>query len=221
VGDLLRYAQCYLAHGKTASGRQVLRPETIEAMFASKVPINAQDRTSVGYSWMRRELEGGILILHDGGTNGQITQLSMLPDRDFALAIFTNSDRGGKLIQKIQNFLLKIYLDVTYEGPKEIESTPEQLAVYQGVASRPGVNIYLEMLSNYLVGLEEVTFGFPRENDPPPPPDPPFRLGRCAEDRLIVLDGDGRGGTVDVIRDAAGKIAYLRAGRMYRFGPKP
>jgi hypothetical protein len=55
--------------------------------------------------------------------------------------------------------------------------------------------------------------------DPPPPQTPPFRLGRCAEDRLIILDGDGKNEPIDVFRDSEGKISYLRVGRMYRFTP--
>ena len=220
VGDLLRYAQCYLAKGQTPDGKQVLQPETVAEMFAPKVQINPEDGTSVGYAWMRRDLEDGAILSHGGGTNGQITQLSLLPERDFALAIFTNSDKGGALIQEVQKFLLKTYLDIDLDSPKAIESTPEQLATYAGTARRPGFNVYTEMVGGCLVGLQEVTIGFPTEDDPPPPPGQPYRIGRCAEDRLIVLDGDGKGMPIDVFRDEAGKINYLRAGRMYRFTPK-
>ena len=220
VGDLLLYAQCYLAKGKSPDGKQLLQPESITEMFTPKISINKEDGTSVGYSWMRRDLEKGSMINHGGGTNGQITQLTLLPEHDFSLAIFTNSDLGGKLIQEVQKYLLKTILDITYDTPKEIESTPEQLAVYAGAASRPGFNLYAEMMGKYLVGMEEVTIGFPTENDPPPPPDPPFRIGRCADDRLIILDGDGKGTPIDVFRDKDGNINYIRAGRMYRFNPK-
>jgi CubicO group peptidase (beta-lactamase class C family) len=220
VGDLLRYAQCYLAQGKLPSGKSMLKPETIAEMFAPKMQISKEDRTSVGFSWMRREMDNGFIISHGGGTNGQVTQLSLLPEHDFGLAIFTNSDQGGKLIEEVHKYLLKTYLNVEIPMPKEIESTREQLSAYVGIATRPGANIYLEMLGDYLVGLDEYTIGFPTENDPPPPLTPPFRLGRCAEDRLIVLDGDGKDMPVDVFRNAEGMINYIRAGRMYRFSPK-
>lgn len=220
VNDLLLYAQCYLAQGKTPSGKSMLKPETIDEMFTPKMMINPQDHTSVGYSWMRRDLENGFSMGHGGGTNGQITQLSLFPGQDFALAIFTNVDKGGALIQEVDKHLLKTYLDLEIASPKEIKSTPEQLCAYAGVASKPGAKIYLGMLGDHLVGLGEETTGFPTENDPPPPPEPPFKVGRCAQDRLIVLDGGGKGMPIDVFRDAEGKISYLRASRMYRFDPK-
>jgi len=124
------------------------------------------------------------------------------------------------LIQDVQDFLLKTFLDLTIERPKAIESTPEQLAAYTGTASRPGFTIVLEMLGDHLVQLTEVTIGFPSENDPPPPPSQPSRVGRCSEDRLIILDGDGKDMPIDVFRDSSGKINYMRAGRMYQFTPK-
>jgi CubicO group peptidase (beta-lactamase class C family) len=220
VGDLLRYAQCYLAKGKAPSGKQMLKAETIDEMFAPKMLISQEDRTSVGYSWMRRDLNQGYLMQHSGGTNGQVTQLSLLPEQNFALAIFTNSDLGDTLIKDVQQFLLKTYLDIEYELPKELESTPEQLANYSGTASKPASEIHFDMLGDYLVGLSVDTYGFPTENDPIPPPPPPFRIGRCGEDRLLVLDGYGKDSPIDVFRDPEGKINYLRAGRLYRFSPK-
>lgn len=220
VGDLLRYAQCYLSKGKTSSGKQMLKPETMDEMFTPKISLSQEDRTSVGYSWFRRDLSNGYLIQHSGGTNGQVTQLSLLPEQDFALAIFTNSDVGDKVIKDVHKFLLKKFLDIEYDLPKEIESTPEQLAGYMGTARKPGSEIHFEMLGDYLVGLSVDTFGFPTENDPIPPPPPPFRVGRCGEDRLIVLDGDGKDTPIDVFRDVEGKIIYMRAGRLFRFDPK-
>jgi CubicO group peptidase (beta-lactamase class C family) len=219
VRDLLLYAQCYLKGGQAPGGKQILKPETIAEMFASKMTNSKEDRTSVCYSWMRRDLDAGFIIGHGGGTNGQITQLSLFPGRDFALAIFTNSDKGDALITEVHKFLRKTYLDIDFEMPKPIDSTPAQLAAYVGVASRPKEKILFGMLGNHLVGLFESTIGFPTENDPPPPQTPPFRLGRCAEDRLIILDGDGKNEPIDVFRDSEGKISYLRVGRMYRFTP--
>jgi CubicO group peptidase (beta-lactamase class C family) len=220
VSNLLRYAQCYISKGETAKGERVLKSESVAEMFSPKMTVSEADRTTVGTSWFRRDLDEGYIVSHGGGTNGQLTQLSVLPDHQFALAIFTNSSAGGKVIQDVHDYLLKSFLDITLERPQAIESTPEQLAAYTGTASRPGFTINFEMLGDHLVQLTEVRIGFPSENDPPPPPSQPSRVGRCAEDRLIILDGDGKDMPIDVFRDESGKIAYLRAGRMYQFTPK-
>jgi CubicO group peptidase (beta-lactamase class C family) len=215
--DLLRYAKCYLDQGKTPEGKQILDPGTILDMFASKIINSKEDKTSIGYSWWRREIEEGYLVSHGGGMKGQITQLNLFPEKDFAFAVFTNSDKGQLLIKEMNKFILKEFVKVALDLPKEIESTPEQLAAFEGTASRPGFKIHLKKIGDQLVGLDECTIGFPTEKDPPPPLTPPFRVGRCGEDRLIVLDGDAKDTPIDVFRDSQGAISHLRAGRIYKF----
>lgn len=218
--DLLKFAQCYLEDGRTPDGQQMLKPETIMDMFSSKIPISPEDKTSTGYSWRRRDIEQGILVGHGGGTNGQISQLSMLPEQGFAFAIFTNSEKGDRLIAKLHQFILEEFVNVTYELPKAISSTPDQLAGFEGTASRPGFKFTLRMIGDQLVGMEEITIGFPTEKDPPPPPSQPVRVGRCGEDRLIILDGEYKDSPIDIFRDSQGIIRYMRLGRMYNFTPQ-
>jgi CubicO group peptidase (beta-lactamase class C family) len=218
--DLLKYASCYLDQGKTPEGKQILEPGTILDMFASKIINSKEDKTSIGYSWWRRDINEGYLVSHGGGTNGQITQLTLFPGKGFAFAIFTNSDKGQHLIKEINKFILKEFVDVALDLPKEIESVPEQLTAFEGTASRPGFKFYLKMMGDHLVGMDECTIGFPTEHDPPPPPSPPFRVGRCGEDRLIVLDGDGKDTPIDVFRNSVGDISHVRVGRIYKFNPE-
>ncbi|MEN8242219.1 MAG: serine hydrolase domain-containing protein [Chloroflexota bacterium] len=217
--DLLEYAKCYLNHGKTPAGKQLLKPETIEAMFSARIPISKADHTSVGLSWIRRDFDGGYLVSHGGGTNGQVSQLVLLPELNFAFTIFTNGDLGSQVIAALHEFILKEFVGVEYALPTEINSTPEQLAKFIGTASRPGFKFHLKMRGEHLIGLEECTIGFPTEKDPPPPPTPPAGVGRCAEDRLIILDGASKDVVIDIFRDAEAKINFLRMGRMYTFTP--
>lgn len=216
--DLLTYAQCYLDGGKYGEGERMLKAKTIKQMFAGEKTIWDLDGTQMGLCWFRRKVEGGTLNSHGGGTNGQVSQLMLFPDHDFALAIFTNSDLGARVIGKIYKYVLKEYLDLEIKLPERIESTPEDLKKFEGVISRPGVEVQLAMVGEMLVGADKYTTGFPTENDPPPPSPPPYSLGRCEEDRLIVLDGDGKDIVFDVFRDDDGEIQYMRMGlRMYHF----
>jgi CubicO group peptidase (beta-lactamase class C family) len=219
TSDLLKYAQCYLQKGKTLDGNQLLEPETIMDMFSTKMPISEEDKTGIGYSWWRRDIEGGCLISHGGATNGQMSMLTLFPEREFAFAIFTNSDQGLVLENEMSKFVLQEFIDVSYDPPTEIESNAEQLADFEGTASRPGFKFYLRMMGDHLVGMDECTIGFPTEHDLPPPPSQPYRVGRCGEDRLIILDGDDRGAVIDIFRDTKGEIKYLRTKRMYEFIP--
>jgi hypothetical protein len=169
---------------------------------------------------MRRELGDGFIVSHSGGTNGQITYLVLVPEHEFAVAVLTNAEVGRRAIQRIAAFAVDRHLGIEIPYPEAIEADPAALAAYTGTAVRPGVELHLRMLGDYLVGLETSTVGFPTETDPPDPPEPPFRVGKCGEDRLIVLEGVYEGLPIDVIRDEVGEIRLLRmSSRLFRWHP--
>ena len=57
---------------------------------------------------------------------------------------------------------------------------------------------------------------FPTPDSPLPPPTPPFSLGRCEKDRLLVLDGPYADTMADVIRGEDGAIGWIRvSGRVH------
>ena len=213
TGDLLRYAA-----GLMGGEGGVLPAARVAEMWTPELPIHGPEATSIGLSWMRRDFADTYLVQHSGGTNGQVTLLTLLPAHRFAVAVLSNGDLGRRPTQKTAAFALKEFLGLDLPSPAEIRSTPGELAAYAGTAERPGFTLNLQMLGDYLVGLLASTIGFPTENDPPSPPEPPFRVGRCEEDRLLILEGRSEGVAIDVIRGADGEIRFMRlGGRMYRF----
>jgi hypothetical protein len=54
--------------------------------------------------------------------------------------------------------------------------------------------------------------GFPKKDSPAGPTPPPVRVGFCGEDQLIVLDPPFTDTRIDILRDDAGQIAWLRFG---------
>jgi len=56
-----------------------------------------------------------------------------------------------------------------------------------------------------------------REYERKPPPMPPARAAFCGVDRVLVLDGPTRNAQGEFLRDASGKIEWLRiGGRIHR-----
>jgi hypothetical protein len=100
--------------------------------------------------------------------------------------------------------------------PEAIEATEAELAEYVGVYQRPFSDVELGMLNGRLVAQMIYRQGFPTKETPPPPPPPPSALALCEKDRLLVVAGPNKGGTVDVIRKADGSIGWLRLGRIHR-----
>ncbi len=218
--DLLLFAQAYLAQGKTKDDGQLLKPETIAEMHKVQVPIWESDKAAVGLSWFRREVNDTYYVSHGGGTNGQVSQLLLLPEHKFAMAIFTNSDDGGAVTLKILRAILKEYFEIEAPQPKAIESTPEELAAFVGSYTNQFYTIHTNMLAGKLVAILKYNSGFPTEDDPPFPSPPPFTIERCEADRLIVMDGDYKDAPIDILRDAAGQIENIRmSGRILKFSP--
>jgi CubicO group peptidase (beta-lactamase class C family) len=216
VGALLRYARFQLGDGTLEAGIRLLQPETIAAMHAPQASIWEQE-SQMGLSWFIREVDGTRTLGHGGGTNGQISQLTLVPERRFAVAVFTNADGGGSVTNGVTRWALKEYLGLESEGePEAIESTVDDLAPYVGRYVRPFAEIELGILGRKLVGQLTYKGSFPTRDAPPRPSPPPASVGRCEPDRLLILDGPAKGAKVDVIRKADGSIGWLRMGRLHR-----
>jgi CubicO group peptidase (beta-lactamase class C family) len=215
VRDLLRYARFQLGDGTSEDGTRLLQPETMTAMHSPQVSIWGKEH-QMGLAWFIDDVDGTRTLSHGGGTNGQITLLTLVPDHQLALAVLTNADRGGDLTGDVNKWILKEYLGLESEEPAAIESTAEELAAYVGRYVRPFAEIELGILGGKLVGQLTFKGSFPTKDSPPPPSPPPASIARCEEDRLLILDGPAKGSTVDVIRKPDGTIGWLRMGRLHR-----
>ena len=108
VTDLLRYGRFHLGDGRNDTGEQILTRESLIAMQTTI--CKGQLDNTMGLAWWLREVDGIKVVFHGGGTLGQVSALNLLPQRDFALAIFTNSGIGGLLIQAITNDPMQEFL---------------------------------------------------------------------------------------------------------------
>lgn len=74
----------------------------------------------------------------------------------------------------------------------------------------------IRILADQLIAQEKNIGGFPTEDTPPDPPEPPFTLKLAETDRLVIVDGKYKDSTCDILRDAAGVMAWFRiAGRIH------
>ncbi len=215
VQDLLRYARFHLEDGCVEGATRLLSAETMAAMRSPQVTVWGKE--AWGLSWSVDDTAGARMVSHWGSTNGQVTSLLMVPEHEFALAILTNANRGGTVMYKVTQWVLKQYLGLEMPDPTPIEASMEDLAAYGGLYSRPTADVELGILGGRLVSQWTFRTHFPTEDSPSPPPPPPASLGLCAKDRLLVLDGETKGEKVDILRKPDGSIGWLRTsgGRVY------
>ena len=210
VHDLLRYARFHLGDGCTEDGTRLLTPGSMALMQTPQGAIWKDQ--AMGLGWKLNMVDGARQVGHTGGTKGQASLLTLLPEHGLAVAVLTNANQGGGVADDLAEWVLEHYLGLKVPKPEPIEATEEELAALAGRYANPHVDLELGLLCGRLVGQVVAMRGFPTQDSPPPPPPPPATLALCEADRLLVLDGPDKSDTVDVVRKPDGSIGWLRFG---------
>jgi len=206
VKDLLKYARFHMSNGK----KNVITGKSLRAM---RVPqVEAGGRGQMGITWFIRKAGKLTICGHGGATNGQQAYFFFIPDKDFALAILTNSDDGGIITTGVFNSALDVYFDTKIELPKLIKTPASELKEYVG-RYRIGTECFdLKVKGKYLMYHHIPLGGFPTPDTPPGPAMPLMRFSFYEKDKVIGLDEPYRGALGDFIRDEKGKLQYFRIG---------
>lgn len=219
VADLLAYAQFHMGDGKTAEGKRLLSAESLSLMQQPIFEIGGKDQ-AIGLSWFINDQDGIRLLSHGGGTKGQISRLVVAPSRNFAFAIFTNSDEGGHITEDATRWILREYLDIDTVDPEpdELSTGVGFLVEYIGRYSRPYADITLTLENGGLKGEVVYKQGFPNRDVPPAPPPPPVSLAFYGTDKVIATDEYFKPARGEFFRKADGELGWFRwGGRLYRF----
>jgi hypothetical protein len=212
VNELLNYAKFHIDGGKTASGEQLLKGETIKKMHAPHETYWGE-KELVGLSWFINIENNNKIILHGGGTVGQFSTLQLIPDHKFAFAIFTNADSGRQLIESARKWILKEYIGIKIEDPQLIDVPIEKKKECEGRYVLPRLGYTdIRLLGERLIAQDVSTGGFPTEDTPPAPTPPPYTLAHIEENRLVVTDGQFKNSKIEIISDKTGDYKWYRQG---------
>jgi CubicO group peptidase (beta-lactamase class C family) len=201
VPDLLRYARFHMSHGEG-----VLSRASLDEMQRVQVDIGSAHFEAVGLSWAITNRNGVRLVGHGGGTSGQISLFVFAPEHDFALACFTNHQRGGEVNAAARKVALEM-LGVREPERRAIELDPEE---YLGTYTAQLNGATLSRDADGLVLTIENKGGFPHKDSPPAPNQPPMRVAFYEPDRLFVVEGPS--GEAEFLRSPDGSIAWFRIG---------
>ena len=214
ISDLLAYAAFHMGDGYTPDGKTLLRRESLAQMQIPQVTVWKKEHW--GLTWSVNDTYGTRLVSHGGGTMGQVSQLILVPQKQFAIAVFTNAGEGGQVTLDVTRRALDRYLGIEINDPEPMDVGEAELYPYVGSYSRPFMDIHLGLLGGRLIGQVIYKLGFPAQDSPVPAPPPPFTLGLCEKDRLLVLDGPEKSARADILRRADGSIGWLRYGRIHK-----
>ncbi len=214
VGTLLRYAAFHMGDGAASSGARVLSVESLRAM-RSPVVAKAGTDQHMGLTWHLSRAGTLTVADHGGGTIGQISTLRLVPERQFALAIVTNSARGGTLNTQVGRVAFEAYLAVAPPRYTRMAVAADALQEYAGTYRRQYADVIVTVEGDALE--VQVTPKMPGLDGKTLPPPPAQRMAFHARDRLLQLDGPNAGEPGgEFVRGGDGRVAWLRTGRIHR-----
>jgi CubicO group peptidase (beta-lactamase class C family) len=208
--DLMRYARFHLGDGTTDAGDRLLSAESMAQMHSPQVTIGGSE--ALGFAWMMNDTHGTRQVTHSGGWIGQVCELSLFPEHDFAVAVLANANRGGAVVGDVIGQALQRYL-----GLENTSSTPAKLseadsASYAGRYTSPSEDVELSVYDGTLMRRVTDKHRFP-EGWPPLPVQPLMSCVMYEKDRFNVLDDHGSvSGKIDIVRKSDGSIGWLRSG---------
>lgn len=214
--DLFRYARFHMGDGTAPDGTRLLSRDSLAAMQTPR--FRATDPQSVCLTWYMREVNGTRMYGHGGGTNGQVTNFQILPEKNLAFAILTNGDQGTLLVNAVTREILEQYLFIRSAEDKPQQVTESQLQPYVGFydAALDSVDVTVQ---NGTLMLQVTDKGrFPLPSSPPSPTQPPpVRAAFYQPDKILLQDDPFKDASCEFLRNENKEIEWLRIfGRIHK-----
>ena len=208
VEDMLKFARFHMGDG-TWEGKRVLSERSLRVM--QEIQVNESGMADAwGLGWQINLFDDVKVIGHGGSTNGFQAHLDIVPSRDFAIVILTNSGRGAAAYQEIVKWSLDHYVNLRKPDQPAIELSPDTLAEYAGSYSQPLTDLTLTV-SNGGLQIDAVSKSALADTDEDQTL-PPRQLEPLGNDRFRVRDGAMKGSLVNFFRNDDGSIRFVRVG---------
>jgi CubicO group peptidase (beta-lactamase class C family) len=227
--DQLKYARFHLGDGRAADGTRLLAPSLLAEMRTARSPGMAAAITAnaevygAGVGWALERIGGVQIVTHNGSWVGQQAILALVPERQFAVAVFTNAvPAGERLHYEVSTWALAEFAGLSQPQPPTYDLPAARLAEYVG---RYGVNVNIPGGGGLIQIVEvtadggglQVTASSADPSDATPDPElkqsgPPARLAFFRDDAALVTAGGHTSLGADFVRDSSGRVRWFRWG---------
>ena len=221
LADLLTYARFHLGDGTAATGERVLTRASLDLMKTPQIRKQATD-DEIGIAWHLRTVGPIRTAAHGGTLSGHILLLELVPERNFAIAILTNSSSGWRLIQDVERAALASYFGAAFAPNQAIahRGLVETLPRVEPAAAQPDpapyVGTYRRPMNTAVIRTENgrlVVQVRPNEGAA----EPPMPIAFYGPDRAFVTEGADKNQSIEFIRDTTGRVQWVRiVGRIAR-----
>ena len=213
---MLNYAEFQLGDG-TYKGKKLLDPESLRTLHTPQVRFAPHN--SVAYTFWVDDRRGARTLGHGGGTVGQISLLTLVPDHKFSVLLVTNSGSGSQMTQKVTNLALDHYLGLETPELAPLDVPEEQLKEYVGQYKATLTSADVTTSDGKLFISRRSLGGFPTRDTPPasPEPSPPVHYAFYGDDHIVGMGEPFKGDMGQILRNPDGSIAWIRIGmRIHR-----
>jgi CubicO group peptidase (beta-lactamase class C family) len=212
--DMLAYARFHLGDGTAANGERVLNRTSLEQMRTPQLRKQSLG-DDIGIAWHLRTVGPVRTAAHGGTLAGHILLLELVPERNFAIGILTNSNTGWRLIQDVERAALESYHGARFSTNQAIahRGLVETLPAVEPLVTQPDpapyVGRYVRPMNAVAVRAEKQRlFVQVRPNSGDPQPEMPVMF--YGPDRAVVTDGQDRGQSIEFVRTAGGEVKWIR-----------
>ena len=197
--DQIRYARFHLGQAPADGGAPVLGRETLDRMKAPTISMPGGVLGDwVGISWWLRDIGGVRVAAHGGSTNGQESAFELVPERNFAVTVLTNSGTGMQVNRELVKWAEQTYLGLAEEEPLALALDETALQPFTGryVSDMAIIDIspsgdggLIAKLSYPPAALES----HKAISDEPPEPLPGFTVRMTGDEQYTISDGQYKG----------------------------
>jgi CubicO group peptidase (beta-lactamase class C family) len=221
--DQLSYLRFHLGDGTGPEGSRILSPSSLEAMHSNPGPGGTIFSEIDGYAVsfrLRPTVEGVPVVQHGGTWTGQRSGFLFVPERNFGLAMLTNSEAGDLVMEDfiLEDWALSRFAGV-HNPPAEPENrTAEQLAPYEGRYEAAAVvadGSTMTATIEFTAEDGELRARVVNPDGTVADDGPSNLLAFYRDDYVVLVSGSPE--RSDFVRDPSGEVAWFRdGGRLLR-----
>lgn len=209
ISDQLTWARFQLSDGRSAEGTRLLSEKGLRAMHAPTTPHELMPGVGVGIAWLLREIDGVRIVEHHGDVSGQHSTITVVPERDAAIVVLTNSSPTGReLAEQIVRQTLETRFGLVARPPEPLMLSQEDLAAYTGIYRTEGIELRVVVEGGGLVIWGTLS------DDDAPGETLEFPISMLADERFLVVDGPFTDMPGQFSREGGVVVAVQHVGRL-------
>jgi len=199
VSDLLRFARFHMNDGEN-----ILRADLARSMRVPTPLLDGSDGV-FGIGWSVTRIAGTTMVAHNGSTGGQQALLCVWPERGYAIAGLSNSNKGLEALGSIVEWANERYRGIVIPKPEAIDLPVSDMEQWSGTWERHDRRLEFSVVDGIFTA--EVTNLDPLDVKLSGKMES-ISLEPLAENKFRATTGDMKGAVVEFIRlrpDARGQ----------------